>query len=138
MSEQRRDPGGCGQPYYPACSGGSVDVEDLASYFGGAGCVQNSGAAYYPPGVGPVNGLEEAAFAYCTDARWTACPATSYCPLYEVGQPLQSWQALPCAQDFYGYYVQQQHPQHPHLSQQHPQQQCYYDEELLEEYLCVS
>ena len=65
----------------------------------------------------PMN-LEQAAFAYCTDDRWMACPATNYCPLYDPSQrPLTSWQALPCAQNFYSYYTE--------------------DEDALEEYLYV-
>lgn len=115
MAEQRY------QAYYPPgapCGGqtmGPVDVEDLANFFtSGVGRAQQNVPTYYPN-----NTIEEAAFDYCTDSRWMACPATSYCPLYDV-RPLQSWQALPCAQDFYGYYMHQ------------PQ-----DEELVEEFLCV-
>ncbi|KAJ8674337.1 hypothetical protein QAD02_005599, partial [Eretmocerus hayati] len=46
--------------------------------------------------------VERAAFAYCTDSRWIACPATGYCPLYNRSQlPLTSLDSLPCAQEFY-------------------------------------
>jgi hypothetical protein len=46
-----------------------------------------------------------------------SCPATSYCPLYEA-TPLQSWQMLPCARDFCGYYTT--------------------EDDILEEFLCVA
>lgn len=50
--------------------------------------------------------VKEAAFAYCTDERWLACPAT-YCPLYDVQVPtIESWRMLPCAENFKGYYLQ--------------------------------
>uniref|UniRef100_A0ABD2X056 BHLH domain-containing protein n=1 Tax=Trichogramma kaykai TaxID=54128 RepID=A0ABD2X056_9HYME len=68
------------------------------------------------PFIPPSMTVEQAAFNYCTDNRWMACPATSYCPLYDESQrPLTSWQALPCAQSFQNYYL--------------------HDEDALEEYL---
>ncbi|XP_014205787.1 protein similar-like [Copidosoma floridanum] len=95
---------------------GPVDVEDLAGVFSTAGqpsvreCTQKprpykvNGYPRRPPGPSPTY-VEEAALAYCTDTRWMACPATSYCPLYESQRPIDSWHVLPCAQELlHGYF----------------------------------
>lgn len=127
---------GCGQ-----MTRGPVDVEDLASFCNFSSQPQ---ANYAPaqqnrcnyaqqqptqvqalevskPYFDPAN-VEEAVLAYCTDSRWMACPATSYCPVYNVPeQPLESWHVLPCAQDFCNYYDLN------YIA----------EDDVLEEYLCV-